>query len=254
MRDIPLCGALYDELCISEDIVPPIIETGKGKWLNRRHDMAHRLFIQRNQVWIAVHKADKAMVDDNPNRIAGEERALALWPRTPVQGTAAGKVSTTANHCHAGQDFLRFSIPEANRRVWTHDPGLVCAMQINGRIKSLAPFNHRRVEMRVRDSDGFEAAQAFHQRNRGVIQMDQAIPQHIALLGLKKKGAVLYRKGWRGLDGCQRRGQRHEAVGVFTLHLCQRGPLLPLWANILAIVLADGAASRFHLLQGILRA
>ena len=62
-----------------------------------------------------------------------------------------------------------------------HDPPPVGLVHIDGRVELLRPIGHARVEVRVRDRDGPDAAELADARARVVVQHRDAVPQDVAL-------------------------------------------------------------------------
>ena len=61
---------------------------------------------------------------------------------------------------------------------------------MDARGEGARPFHHRGVEMRVRNGDGVDAAEAFDQRDGRVIERGDAIPQDIAGVGAQQQRAL----------------------------------------------------------------
>ena len=58
----------------------------------------------------------------------------------------------------------------------------VGGMEVHGHVaEGAAPLHHRRVEVRMRDGDRLEAAEALDQGHGGVIQQRDAVPQDVAV-------------------------------------------------------------------------
>src|SRR5712692_5985630 len=53
-----------------------------------------------------------------------------------------------------------------------------------------APFHHGGVEMRMRDADPLEAAEPVDQRDGGVVEDRDAIPQHVAVRRQHQQGPL----------------------------------------------------------------
>jgi hypothetical protein len=67
-------------------------------------------------------------------------------------------------------------------------------MQKDFGVKTLGPFDHRRVEMRMRNRDGADAAACVYLGDCLVVQQRDAIPEQISSGRLEKQSALAYRK------------------------------------------------------------
>lgn len=126
------------------------IDVVEGERCHGFHDALDGGGVERDVVGIASHEADVAAVGYDLNGIAGEEQALSARSRGPVENRCSCEVAATTNHGEAAEELLRFSFPELDAGLGTHDPAGVVMMQINGSIReSAAPFDHGCVVVRM---------------------------------------------------------------------------------------------------------
>ena len=90
------------------------------------------------------------------------------------------------------------------------------------------------------------------QRDRGVIDQRDAIPQDIPLRCAKEQCALADRELWLRADPDEPRLVLAEPVVVRNPEPLQRCPRLPLGRDVLALVFADGALSRWSVTRRIL--
>ena len=159
---------------------------------------------------------------------------------------------------HQGQPIrqgLGLAFPENDRRVGAHDPFAVGCVQVDGRIKGPAPFDHRRIIMRVRDGDGGYAPQRFDLGDGGLdrsrlMQSHRTLPPGVctssARCPMEKEGLVPIpvRPG--------------STVRMMLWWSCCRASSVvhcwPLPAHVLALILTDRAAAGRLRRRGKLRA
>src|SRR5215471_16535491 len=105
-------------------------------------------------------------------------------------------------------------------------------MQVDRGIKLLCPLNHGRIEMRVRDGDGLQAAPLLNCCYRVAIQVANTIPQHIALICLEQQGALPdSKRGFRTYAGEMRFVFFEYIMKIACLQSGKSCPLLSLIPN-----------------------
>src|SRR5437762_12683908 len=108
---------------------------------------------ERNKIRVAAHKTDVAAVLRHGDDVARKQRAFA--PATagrcgPVQHRAAFEMSAAIDEREAVPKREGCSFPKLNARSrvrGTHDPFAVGSVQKDLRVKTVGPFDHRRVKM-----------------------------------------------------------------------------------------------------------
>src|SRR5262249_40655240 len=125
---------------------------------------------------------------------------------------------------------------------------------VNARQKRTRPFHHRRVEMWVRDGNGIDAAEGFNHRHRRVVERGDAIPKDVAVVSAHEQRALADSERGRRADANNALLVFAEGVGVGLLQRLKCGPSLPARRDVLALLLADAAMSRYLSALGILRA
>ena len=114
MGDVAFGGAKHDGFGIVGDALPAIVELLEGERLDSLNDVAHRRLIEWDEVGIAVHEANIALIGYSPNGIAGKDGSLARRCSTPVQDGAARKMAATVYQRAARDDLICLSIPEVD--------------------------------------------------------------------------------------------------------------------------------------------
>jgi hypothetical protein len=117
-----------------------------------------------------------------------------------------------------------------------------------------APLDHAGIEMRMRNGDRRDAAEALDQRHGGGVDHGDAVPQHIAAAGAQQKRALADGEGGLRADADHPRLVLPEAVEVAGGERRQGGEGLPLRRHVLPRVVADDAARRRRFGRGVLGA
>src|SRR5881396_178859 len=99
-------------------------------------------------------------------------------------------------------------------------------MQKDLGVKTLGPFDHRRVEMRMRNRDGADAAACVYLGDCFVVQQRDAIPEQISPGRLQKQSALAYRKFRFSADPQKPRRFLFDAVVIISLQSFERCPFL----------------------------
>ena len=123
-------------------------------------------------------------------------------------------------------DPVGVAVPEPHGVAGAHDPVAVVAVQVDGdAAERLAPVQHRRVVMRMRDGDGRKPAESADQLHRGAVDQADAVPQHVARRRRHQQGALADPELRRGADA-EQPGLVAERVHVGARQPLQRGPAL----------------------------
>jgi hypothetical protein len=113
-----------------------------------------------------------------------------------MQNASAPKVAAATNERYLGSKRQGLASPQFDRGVWTHDPLLIVSVKIDwDATERAAPFHHRRVEMRMRYRNRFQAAEPFDQRDGGRIQHRNAVPQNVSVRGTDNECPLADGKG-----------------------------------------------------------
>src|SRR5207342_3643216 len=113
------------------------------------------------------------------------------------------------------------------------------------------PFDHRGIEVRVRDDDAVDTAGVAQGTHGVVVDEAQAFPKEVARVGAQVQRAL--RDGERGVDGDgEQVGVTVDAQLVALLQRFVRGPLLAFPRDVLAVVFADGAVFGRVFARGVL--
>ena len=117
-------------------------------------------------------------------------------------------------------------------------------MQKDLGVKTLGPFDHRRVEMRMRNRDGADAAACVYLGDCFVIQQRDAIPEQISSRRLEKQSALAYRKFRFGADSEKQRRFIFDAVVMISRKPFERRPFLAGVTDELPFIFANWTARR----------
>src|SRR6266480_1877193 len=99
-------------------------------------------------------------------------------------------------------------------------------MQKDLGVKTLGPFDHRRVEMRMRNRDGADPAACVYLGDCFVVQQRDAIPEQISSGRLQKQSALRYRKFRFRADADKSRRFIFDAVAMTSTQSLERRPFL----------------------------
>src|SRR5258708_4629508 len=117
-------------------------------------------------------------------------------------------------------------------------------MQKDLGVKKLGPFDHRRVEMRMRNRDGADAATCVYLGDCFVIQQRDAIPEQISSRRLEKQSSLANRK-FRFCADCEKpRRFIFDAVVMISRKALKRRPFLADVTDELPFVFANWTARR----------
>jgi hypothetical protein len=120
-------------------------------------------------------------------------------------------------------------------------------MQKDLGVKALGPFDHRRIEMRMRNRDGADAAARIYLGYCFVVQQRDAIPEQISSLRLEKQSSLAYRKFRFCADAQQLRRFILDAIVMIRRKPFGRRPFLARVTDELAFIFANWTARRrFH--------
>src|SRR6478672_6052687 len=97
-------------------------------------------------------------------------------------------------------------------------------MQKDLGVKTLSPFDHRRIEMRMRNRDGADAAACVYLSDRFVVQQRDAVPEQISSGRLQKQSALAYGKFRFGTDAQNLRRFILEAIVMIHREPFERRP------------------------------
>src|SRR6266571_198860 len=117
-------------------------------------------------------------------------------------------------------------------------------MQEDTRIKTLCPFDHRAIEVWVRDGNGRYTAQLLYPGCRLIVYETDAVPQYIASLCLDQVCSLTNRERRSRANARKMRFMLYEGIvmAIF-LHRGQRGPFLSFMSYILTLIQANGTAT-----------
>src|SRR6266566_6256616 len=117
-------------------------------------------------------------------------------------------------------------------------------MQKDLGTKTLGPLDHRRVEMRMRNPDGADAAACFYLGDCLVVQQRDAIPEQISSRRLEKQSALADREFRFGADAQKLRRFLFDAVVMISLKAFERRPFLAGVTDELPFIFANWTARR----------
>src|SRR5438034_8933998 len=117
-------------------------------------------------------------------------------------------------------------------------------MQKDFGVETLGPFGHRRVEMRMRNRDGADAAACVYLGDCLVVQQRDAIPEQISSRRLEKQSALADRKVRFSADAQELPRFVSDAVVMISLQSLERRPFLTGVTNKLPFIFANWTARR----------
>src|SRR6266581_1110416 len=117
-------------------------------------------------------------------------------------------------------------------------------MQKDSGVKTLGPFDHRRVEMGMRNRDGADAATCVYLGDCFVIQQRDAIPEQISSRRLEKQSSLANRKFRFSADAQKLRRFIFDAVVMISRKAFERRPFLAGVTDELPFILANWTARR----------
>src|SRR5205823_7353953 len=120
--------------------------------------------------------------------------------------------------------------------------------------ESPAPFDHRRVEVRMRYPDAGKPSESANQADGCVIEHCNAVPQYVSVRRANEERALTDCKGWLSADADHSRFMLAEAVEMSGRQTGRRGPGLPPRGYILPLLFANLAARRRFIARRILAA
>src|SRR5579864_5166665 len=180
--DIARDRALDDLLAVARNRAVEPGAVDDVVWVRRkqRADAFDRGRRKRNHVRVAAHEGDEFAVGYHLHDVAGQERAVAVAALRPMQHRAAGKMAAGADQRDAVGKLERIAVPEFDRRIGPHHPLAIGGMKVDRRIEGVRPFDHRRIIMRVRNSDADQSAETFDDLKGRLVEQRDAVPQHVA--------------------------------------------------------------------------
>src|SRR5262249_27104256 len=135
--------------------------------------------------------------------------------------------------------------PQLDRRIRALDPALVTGVQMNGNIaEGATPFDHGRVEVRMRYPDAGKPPKATNQADGRLIEHGNAVPQYVAVRRAAEDRALTDCKRRLRADADHTRLVLAKAVEMPRRQTGKRRPGLPAWRHILAFLFANLAKSR----------
>jgi hypothetical protein len=117
-------------------------------------------------------------------------------------------------------------------------------MQKDLGVKTLGPFDHRRVEMRMRNRDGADAAACVYFGDCFVVQQRNAIPEQISPGRLEKQSALADCKFRFCADSEKPRRFIFDAVAMINREPFERRPFLTGVTHELPFIFANRTARR----------
>src|SRR6266403_4200711 len=117
-------------------------------------------------------------------------------------------------------------------------------MQKDLGVKKLGPFDHRRVEMGMRNRDGADAAACVYLGDCFVVRQRDAVPEQISSGRLEKQSPLAYGKFRFGADSEKPRRFIFDAVVMISRKSLERRPFLAGVTDELPFIFANWTARR----------
>src|SRR5262249_32677648 len=142
-------------------------------------DVFHLARTKWNEIRIAPHEREQFSVSSEGEDIASANDASPSGTAAPLHYPSAGEVPATAQHSASVAELARLTLPPRHGPTFAHNPILVGGIEMDRTIKGLRPLIHRRIEMRVRNRDCFQAAETFNHANGRRIERGDTVPQYV---------------------------------------------------------------------------
>src|ERR1043166_8409315 len=117
-------------------------------------------------------------------------------------------------------------------------------MQEDLGVKTLGPFDHRRIEMRMRNRDGADTAACVYLGDCFVLQQRDAIPEQISSGRLEKQSPLAYCKFRFSADPQKQWRFLLDAVVMISREAFERRPFLAGVTDELPFIFANWTARR----------
>ncbi len=98
--------------------------------------------------------------------------------------------------------------------------------------------------MRMRNANVLQAAATFDVIDGRSVKHAEAIPKNIPFGGLQKEGTLANAEVGLNVERCQQALLQNDVYAVGAAQIFERGPLLTIETNELAVVAADGTTIR----------
>src|SRR5262245_39691594 len=100
---------------------------------------------------------------------------------------------------------MRFAFPEDDSGVGAHHVGAIARVQVNRRTEGFAPFDHRRIEMWVRNPNSGDTTEHLYRLYCRVVNIADTVPQYIADGRLYQQRTLGNSEPRLGFDTCKSR-------------------------------------------------
>jgi hypothetical protein len=109
--DVPGCRLLHSGFALSiNDTIPERpVNTLVAVGFDGLQDVVDFRSTERNEIRIAVHKADVLAICDDLNNIAAQQSSATISSLLPMQNGPACEVTSTTNELHLGIQLMCFS-------------------------------------------------------------------------------------------------------------------------------------------------
>jgi hypothetical protein len=169
-----------------------------------------------------------------------QQRAFPAGPARPMQDRSTIEMTVAANERQTVAERPGFAFPKDDGLVWPHHPLVVSGMEENWHAsEGPAPLHHPGVVVRVRDGDGRDAAHRLDCLDKGF----RTLPS-----GVRKNKAD--GEGRVDTDANESTLLEPDRVPMGYPQVFQGRPLLARDLDVLAVILADGAADRWLIAFG----
>src|SRR5262249_4767689 len=123
--------------------------------------------------------------------IRGADHALSPGSRGPMQHRSAREVPAATDQRDPLLQLESLALPELDAAMRLPHPFAIVGVEIDRYApKRLAPVDKRRVEVWMRNGDCAQSAKPVDQRDRGVIDQRDAIPQDISVRRTQEQCAL----------------------------------------------------------------
>ena len=134
----------YDNFAVllNRPFPPGAVNPVVGERLHGFGNSFHRPTRKRNQVRIAIHKADPATVSHDLDNVSRKQKSLRLRATRPVQDSSTREMSSQPYQGHIILQGERLTRPERDPFARPHHPLPIRFVQVNRHIELFSPIHH----------------------------------------------------------------------------------------------------------------
>src|SRR5439155_25663928 len=230
---------------LHHELGPCAIQFRKLVRLKFHDDAAHSRAIHGNEIRVAVHEADVSAIRADLRHVACDQRTTATLAGCPMKHLKTSEMPTDANESEIVIQAMRLALPEHNRRILMLHPFAIRLVQVDrDAAECTAPLDHAGVVLRMENRNGGQAAECLHKLDGIAVNQAKAVPEKAAILRLQQECPLSDCKIRYRVNPPRFLAFIQEDVTMGSPQLVQRDPLLSVWPDVLAHILANRAVPR----------